>query len=182
MKKKTIISVLGVLGVLILSGSGDKVQPPKSIEEHHETQQEVKHEVNHTLQEKKTTDPISDKHIVIENKENTHTVTPKTTNKKTKKVIPAVHHTSTLQQAKKNTQQELKKGTSITKEQKKNKELPAPVDKNGPYYTSSHYRAKYYYPKACSQWKELSPKYLRSYPTVDELLKHYSREIHPNCL
>ena len=55
------------------------------------------------------------------------------------------------------------------------------LDKNAPYYTSSHYSAKFYYPKKCNQWEDLSKSYLKSFNTIDALLSSYSRVIHPDC-
>jgi len=58
---------------------------------------------------------------------------------------------------------------------------PAVVDSGNPYYTSSYYSAKYYYPEACDGWKSLSPKYLKSFNSLDELLATYSRTKSPQC-
>ncbi len=49
------------------------------------------------------------------------------------------------------------------------------------YYTSSHSRAKYYYPENCSGWKSLSPKYLKGFSSLDDLLASYKREASPKC-
>ncbi len=50
------------------------------------------------------------------------------------------------------------------------------------YYTSSHYSAKYYYPEDCSGWKSLSPSYLKSFDSLEDLLKSYpSRALSPQC-
>lgn len=50
------------------------------------------------------------------------------------------------------------------------------------YYTSSYSTSKYYYPASCDGWKSLDPKYLRSFPTLDELLKTYpSKTLSPSC-
>ena len=52
----------------------------------------------------------------------------------------------------------------------------------GEYYTSSYSTSKYYYPKSCDGWKSLNAKYLKSFNTVEELLKAYpSRTISPSC-
>ncbi len=52
----------------------------------------------------------------------------------------------------------------------------------GEYYTSSYSTSKYYYPKSCDGWKSLNAKYLKSFNTVEELLKVYpSRTISPSC-
>jgi micrococcal nuclease len=44
---------------------------------------------------------------------------------------------------------------------------------NGVYYTSSYSTSKYYYPASCSGWKALTPKYLKSFNSLEELLKVY---------
>lgn len=50
------------------------------------------------------------------------------------------------------------------------------------YYTSSHYSSKYYYPEACLIWKNLSAGYLKTFNTLDELLKAYpSKTLSPQC-
>jgi endonuclease YncB( thermonuclease family) len=52
----------------------------------------------------------------------------------------------------------------------------------GKYYTSSYSTSKYYYPEACSGWKSLNAKYLKSFNTLDELLKTYpSRTLSSQC-
>lgn len=52
----------------------------------------------------------------------------------------------------------------------------------GKYYTSSYSTSKYYYPEACDGWKSLNTKYLKSFNTVEELLKAYpSRTKNPSC-
>lgn len=43
----------------------------------------------------------------------------------------------------------------------------------GKYYTSSYSTSKYYYPETCDGWKSLNTKYLKSFNTLDELLKTY---------
>ena len=50
------------------------------------------------------------------------------------------------------------------------------------YYTSSHYKTKYYYPASCPGWKSLSPSYLKSFDSLEALLKVYpSRTLSPEC-
>jgi len=50
------------------------------------------------------------------------------------------------------------------------------------YYTSSHYKTKYYYPASCPGWKDLSPSYLKSFDSLDALLKAYpTRTLSPEC-
>ena len=44
---------------------------------------------------------------------------------------------------------------------------------SGVYYTSSYGTSKYYYPASCSGWKALTPKYLKSFNSLEELLKAY---------
>jgi len=52
----------------------------------------------------------------------------------------------------------------------------------GKYYTSSYRTSKYYYPEACSAWKGLSPSYLKSFDTLEALLKVYpSQTLSPQC-
>lgn len=53
---------------------------------------------------------------------------------------------------------------------------------SGKYYTSSYYTSKYYYPEACEAWKGLSTKYLKSFDTLDVLLKIYpNKTLSPQC-
>lgn len=50
------------------------------------------------------------------------------------------------------------------------------------YYTSSYHTAKYYYPAACLEWQDLSPKYLQSFDSLEALLAAYpSRTLSPQC-
>ncbi|MFA7049653.1 MAG: thermonuclease family protein [Patescibacteria group bacterium] len=50
------------------------------------------------------------------------------------------------------------------------------------YYTSSYGTSKYYYPEDCDGWKSLSPKYLKSFNSLEELLKFYpSKTLSPQC-
>lgn len=52
----------------------------------------------------------------------------------------------------------------------------------GKYYTSSFYSSKYYYQESCPGWKSLSPKYLKSFDSIESLLKAYpSRTLSPEC-
>jgi len=59
---------------------------------------------------------------------------------------------------------------------------PATTTSSGKYYTSSYYSSKYYYPESCDGWKSLSPSYLKSFNTLQELLSTYpSRTLSPSC-
>lgn len=59
---------------------------------------------------------------------------------------------------------------------------PSPTQLNYQFYTSSYYTAKYYYPASCNGWESLSPKYLKGFNTLDDLLKAYpSRTASPSC-
>lgn len=50
------------------------------------------------------------------------------------------------------------------------------------FYTSSYSTSKYYYPASCDGWKGLDAKYLKSFSTIDALLKTYpSRVASPQC-
>lgn len=49
------------------------------------------------------------------------------------------------------------------------------------FYTSSHWKAKYYYCDTDNGWKDLSPTYLKSFNSEEELLKNYSRILHEPC-
>lgn len=50
------------------------------------------------------------------------------------------------------------------------------------YYTSSYTTSKYYYPVACTAWKDLSTKYLKGFDTLDALLSAYpARTLSPQC-
>jgi len=50
------------------------------------------------------------------------------------------------------------------------------------YYTSSYGTSKYYYPEDCDGWKSLSSKYLKSFNSLEELLKVYpSKTLSPQC-
>lgn len=55
------------------------------------------------------------------------------------------------------------------------------IDTGNKYYTSSHHTAKFYYPEDCSDWQNLSPKYLKSFNTLEDLLSSYNRELSPQC-
>ena len=48
---------------------------------------------------------------------------------------------------------------------------------NTVYYTSSYGTSKYYYPASCSGWKSLSAKYLKTFNSLEELLKVYPSKI-----
>lgn len=53
---------------------------------------------------------------------------------------------------------------------------------SGIYYTSSYGTSKYYYPASCNGWKSLSPKYLKSFDSLEKLLSVYpSRTESPQC-
>lgn len=50
------------------------------------------------------------------------------------------------------------------------------------FYTSSYSTSKYYYPASCDGWKSLNEKYLKSFSTLDELLKVYPNRVQsPQC-
>jgi micrococcal nuclease len=50
------------------------------------------------------------------------------------------------------------------------------------FYTSSYSTSKYYYPASCDGWKGLDAKYLKSFSTLDALLKAYpNRAASPQC-
>ncbi|MFA6296749.1 MAG: thermonuclease family protein [Patescibacteria group bacterium] len=50
------------------------------------------------------------------------------------------------------------------------------------YYTSSYYTARYYYCDTDDAWKGLSPTYLRSFNSVEELLRNFpGRILHQPC-
>jgi|GEM_PF-4599768 len=50
------------------------------------------------------------------------------------------------------------------------------------WYTSSHYSAQFYYCDTDDAWKELSPKYLKSFASPEELLQDYpNRVLHEDC-
>lgn len=52
----------------------------------------------------------------------------------------------------------------------------------GKFYTSSYSTSKYYYPESCDGWKSLTEKYLKSFNTLEELLKAYpTRTKSPQC-
>lgn len=89
-----------------------------------------------------------------------------TTNKAV--VIPIVSTVTTIEEAvKEKPEKEVKKETV--------------KDRNAPYYTSSHSRAKYYYPAKCQGWKGLTPKYLKKFYSLSELKSKYNRTLNPNC-
>ncbi len=53
---------------------------------------------------------------------------------------------------------------------------------NRVFYTSSHWKAKYYYCDTDSGWKALSSAYLKSFSSPEELLKSYpTRILHEPC-
>lgn len=63
---------------------------------------------------------------------------------------------------------------------------PTPTsDPRSPWYTSSHSSATYYYCAADPGWKNLTPTYLRSYPTEAALLAVWgglrTKHPHPSC-
>jgi len=49
------------------------------------------------------------------------------------------------------------------------------------FYTSSHWRAKYYYCDTDNGWQKLSQKYLKSFNSEVELLKNYERILREPC-
>ncbi len=59
---------------------------------------------------------------------------------------------------------------------------PATPQSGFQFYTSSYGTTKYYYPASCNGWKSLSPKYLKGFNTLNDLLKSYpSRTASPGC-
>ena len=58
---------------------------------------------------------------------------------------------------------------------------PAVGQTAGKYYTSSYYTSKYYYPESCTDWKNLSAKYLVSFDTLSDLTAKYQRTLSPQC-
>lgn len=59
---------------------------------------------------------------------------------------------------------------------------PATTQSEAQFYTSSYGTAKYYYPASCDGWKSLSPKYLKSFSSLNDLLKAYpNRTESPSC-
>ncbi len=54
---------------------------------------------------------------------------------------------------------------------------------SGTYYTSAASHAKKYYPENCSAWKELKSENLRSFSSLDELLRVYpNRTLAESCI
>lgn len=49
------------------------------------------------------------------------------------------------------------------------------------FYTSSHWKAKYYYCDTDDGWKNLSATYLKTFSSEQELLANYSRILHEPC-
>ena len=49
------------------------------------------------------------------------------------------------------------------------------------WYTSSYRTAKYYYCDTDNGWKTLTPQYLKTYNSPEELLAEYSRILHAPC-
>ena len=49
------------------------------------------------------------------------------------------------------------------------------------FYTSSHWKSKYYYCDSDGGWKNLSENYLKSFDSEVELLKTYDRVLHEPC-
>ena len=49
------------------------------------------------------------------------------------------------------------------------------------YYTSKHTNAKYYYPEDCSGWKQISPRNLVAFNSIDALIAEYDRSLSPSC-
>ncbi len=71
---------------------------------------------------------------------------------------------------------------TVTTETKTTQATAVTPQSSGKYYTSSYYTSKYYYPETCEAWKGLSTKYLKSFDTLDALLKAYpSRTLSPQC-
>lgn len=59
---------------------------------------------------------------------------------------------------------------------------PATMPSGGKFYTSSYNTSKYYYPETCDGWKSLSKTYLKSFDSLEALLKAYpSRTKSPQC-
>lgn len=59
--------------------------------------------------------------------------------------------------------------------------LLSPVSGQHLFYTSSHWKAKYYYCDTDKDWQNLSPTYLKSFSSEQELLAAYSRISHEPC-
>ena len=49
------------------------------------------------------------------------------------------------------------------------------------WHTSSHTNAKYYYPEDCAGWKQISPRNLESFDSLDALLAKFDRALSPSC-
>ena len=56
-----------------------------------------------------------------------------------------------------------------------------PADSQTTYYTSAYPSARYYYPADCSGWRQISPRNLVQFNSVEELLAQYSRSLSPSC-
>jgi len=53
---------------------------------------------------------------------------------------------------------------------------------SGKYYTSSYSTSKYYYPESCKGWEDLNASYLKSFNSLEDLLKSYSSKVlSPSC-
>jgi len=52
---------------------------------------------------------------------------------------------------------------------------------NRVFYTSSHWKAKYYYCDTDNDWENLSEKYLQTFSSERELLQNYDRILHEDC-
>lgn len=137
-----------------------EIKKPKKIEEIGQIE-EVKKVVIKKIKE------VEVKDITTETKTIVPTVKQKTTTNKAVD-IPVVSTVTTTEETVK---EKLKK--KVKKETLK--------DRNAPYYTSSHSRAKYYYPAKCQGWKGLTPKYLKKFYSLSELKSKYNRTLNPNC-
>lgn len=73
-------------------------------------------------------------------------------------------------------------GTTTTAASSTTPVAPVGASATANFYTSSYSTSKYYYPASCDGWKGLDAKYLKSFSTLDMLLKAYpSRVASPQC-
>jgi endonuclease YncB( thermonuclease family) len=69
-----------------------------------------------------------------------------------------------------------------TEDDKIDEQKTDPVKSNEKWYVSSHHSSRFYYCEKSSVWKNLSPKYLRTYNTEAELLAEFpSHTLHESC-
>ena len=96
-------------------------------------------------------------------------------------IIPTIYEKDIKKDTQLEQETQASPSTQETKDEPMVQESKIESSIGGKWYTSSYHTTKYYYHESCQGWQSLSEKYFKSFNSESELLKVYSRALHPDC-